>query len=263
MAACHSAALIKLLVQVYPDSVLQRDSFGNLPLHYACSNVFDTKEHEIVEILVAANPGALWERNSDGKLPIEQALQRIGQMICCSSLYEPIFKLIRFLINSCPRRAQMGTVDANISISIPDSKGRLPLHNVFFYWENMLEDASDDDGAEDDDISETGFGVRHHNNDQDSGGELDDGDGVDEGEFEDDKAEQEWSCGAFQFRVIQAIIDRNPESAYALDNQKNTPLVYACVNNASPALIMLLTQHSLPVFEDASSKNNKRRLPNR
>jgi ankyrin repeat protein len=115
MTSFRSAGVIKCLIDACPESLLEKDKYGNTPLHIAVKFA----SAEVVEMLVNACPKALLEKDADGQLPLHVALNDAATPLA----------ILRCLVMGCPQQALLEK----------DADGQPPLHVVVADTDTPLE----------------------------------------------------------------------------------------------------------------------------
>jgi ankyrin repeat protein len=98
----YSTYLVKLLLQVFPESCMRRDDEGMVPLHIAINN---EAPPDVVQMILDENP-MVTEIAYDGRLPIHSALY-----------YKAHPYVIKMILDANPKVAK-----------ILDRNGKLPIH---------------------------------------------------------------------------------------------------------------------------------------
>lgn len=100
-----SVALLKVLMNAYPEGLIRPDKDGNLPVHYACS----LESPESALYLLEACPELVSMKNNKGQTPLHLACSRYDVSL------ELVQELTRLNEDACKSR---------------DWQGRLPLHSA-------------------------------------------------------------------------------------------------------------------------------------
>jgi len=128
-AGGYSILLIKLLLEVYPESCITKDSDGKTPLHYACANQ-ETDSVDIVMSLLTAHPESSLVQDKHGRTPLPSkkiikaaAHKDVDGKVVFHHQAEALGGIsdlcLNFLFKAYPE-----------GITIPDNNGMLPFHHA-------------------------------------------------------------------------------------------------------------------------------------
>jgi hypothetical protein len=110
LQGCRNPDIIANMVQThtakFPDSVRVSQSMatGELALHCAC---YRGAHVEVVKLLYKKYPDAITHFSRSGRLPLHLAIEHYDDAILSTSLLSNYADVIRFLVRSCPRTANM------------------------------------------------------------------------------------------------------------------------------------------------------------
>ena len=128
---------MKALVAAYPDSLLLKDSAGDLPLHLACR---ERSSKSVIGILLSEEPQAAKVKDDEGRLPLHLAcrqgtpVQVVDSLIICyfrGSRTPDSYQLLP-IHWACAQNASPAVVEALLranpdSVDLKDKWGRTPL----------------------------------------------------------------------------------------------------------------------------------------
>lgn len=137
-------AVVKALVQVYPESVKKEDSDRYTPLHLAC--LYPWTE-PIVRFLLEEYPRALSIRNNQGNTPLEDMLSTVFSFEHDSEpnfLFNPIFlSILEFLFEVCPESAKVAINYCqrckwpchgfSLEFTVPNEHNVVSFHHIIEY----------------------------------------------------------------------------------------------------------------------------------
>jgi hypothetical protein len=138
--ACENKApseVIKALIAVHPDSLLMKDSAGDLPLHLACR---ERCSKSVIAALLSEEPNAAKVKDDEGRLPIHLASRQGSAVQIIDSLIICYFRGVRTpdayellpIHWACAQNASPALVEALLranpdSVDLKDKWGRTPL----------------------------------------------------------------------------------------------------------------------------------------
>jgi ankyrin repeat protein len=114
VTAGFSVHLVKFLLTRFPERCLEKDEYGMIPLHYACS-LTHVNSADLVKLLLEASPEGCLMKDSKGRVPLHHA---------CSSLNNntgAAVDVVVLLIDVNPE-----------SVAIVDNEGRTPTPSLHF-----------------------------------------------------------------------------------------------------------------------------------
>lgn len=106
----HGIEVIKLLMDVYPDSIKSKNNYGMLPLHKALSVVNRVEQLPTIEYLLSAYPEGLTSAGLDGVTPF---------CMLITQSKAPSLEVIQYFVRKNPE-----------ILKLPDAYGQLPLHKA-------------------------------------------------------------------------------------------------------------------------------------
>lgn len=138
--ACENKApseAIKTLIAAFPQSLMMKDSGGNLPLHIACR---ERNSKAVIAALLSTEPNAAKEQDDEGKLPLHLAcrqgvaVQVVDSLIVChfrAARTPDLYDLLP-LHWACAQNASLNIVESLLranpdSVDHKDKWGRTPL----------------------------------------------------------------------------------------------------------------------------------------
>lgn len=132
-----SVHLVKLFLQAYPGSFLERDDKGMIPLHYACASKAPHFLEYVVALLDASNTESLTIQDKKGKtamqllantasIPDKNGMLPLHRLAARSTGLSE--KSLRLFVDAFPG-----------SIAVADNHGMLPFHHACFNQNLSLE----------------------------------------------------------------------------------------------------------------------------
>lgn len=138
--ACENKApseVIKALIAAFPESLMLKDSGGNLPLHIACR---ERNSKAVVAALLSAEPNAAKVQDDEGKLPLHLAcrqgvaVQIVDSLIVCyyrGARTPDLYDLLP-LHWACAQNASVNIIESLLranpdSVDHKDKWGRTPI----------------------------------------------------------------------------------------------------------------------------------------
>ena len=89
-----------MLLEQYPEAVIEKDSFGRLPLHHACQ--YAPKGAEVISFFIERHPWACQARDDLGDTPLH--------LVC---RFGPTMEVIELLFQKHPEAVQEKNNDGN------------------------------------------------------------------------------------------------------------------------------------------------------
>jgi ankyrin repeat protein len=105
VACGASDAVLESLLQLWPDSIYERDHDGNTPLHWSGPD----SSLASIRLLVSLWPGSVEKKNDAGELPLHSATGRRAR-----------YPVLRYLLDRNPH-----------ALEVPDVAGNLPIYYLF------------------------------------------------------------------------------------------------------------------------------------
>mmetsp|Transcript_12974 Transcript_12974/g.24381 ORF Transcript_12974/g.24381 Transcript_12974/m.24381 type:complete len:415 (+) Transcript_12974:128-1372(+) len=138
--ACENKApsdVIRALIAAYPQSLMMKDTGGNLPLHIACR---ERNSKAVIAALLSTEPNAAKEQDDEGKLPLHLACRQGVAVQVVDSLIVCHFRAARTADQygllpihwACAQNASLNIVESLLranpdSVDHKDQWGRTPL----------------------------------------------------------------------------------------------------------------------------------------
>ena len=223
----HQLDIIEKIIKYSPEVLKMKNTFGRLPIHYACWNVAPL---EVIQALITASPDSIKVEDSARWLPLHWACH-----------YNASLDVLNFLIESHPEGIDHKNRFGQTPLLIlkqkkyaekKDDNNMLPLHNACnngysLHIIRLLIQANPQSWTIQDNVGKT---PRQYLNETAS--------------RHDERGmvllhRQAAHCKGLNIKILNMLFDAYPEAIRIQDNFGLLPLHYACLNEVSTVDIIM------------------------